>query len=134
MKQCSVILVDDDTEDMDFLKEALEGSGWFNIVAACDAESSLVDVLQKASTLPDAIICDLNLPAMTGIEVHNDLRALDSFADIPFILISGLEPSPYLDIKAKQEGLTTVMLKPSTVAGYSDFCTQLYNILLEKRA
>jgi len=134
MKQCSVILVDDDTEDMELLKEALEESGWFNIVAACDAESSLVDVLKTSGTLPDAIICDLNLPARTGIEVHNDLRALDSFAEIPFILVTGLEPSPTLDSKAKQEGLTTVMLKPSSLAGYNDFCIKLYNILLEKSA
>jgi len=100
----------------------------------CDAEADLVNALQEAGTLPDAIICDLNMPARTGIEVHKDLRALDSFADIPFILVSGLEPAKSLNVKAKEEGLKTIMLKPCTVADYNDFCIRLYNILLEKRA
>jgi len=134
MKQCSVVLVDDDSDDMALLKEAMEESGKFNIIAECDAEDELIDVLQHADNLPDAIICDLNMPAKTGIEVHNDLRSLDSFADIPFILMSGMGPSPSVEIKAAEEGLTTVMIKPSSISGYYDFCVQLYSILVEKRA
>ncbi len=134
MKTCSVILVDDDSEDMAFLKDALEESGKFNIVAACNAEASLVDVLQHADKLPDAIICDLNMPARNGIEIHNDLRALDSFADIPFILLSGLGPSPSMSVKVKQEGLSIIMLKPTSVSGYQNLCIELYDILAEHRA
>jgi two-component system chemotaxis response regulator CheY len=133
MKQCGVILVDDDTEDMDFLKEAMEESGMFNIIASCNAGSGLVYALQHSDKqLPDAIICDLNMPFRSGIEVHNGLRLLNNFADIPFILISGLAPSLSLELKAEQEGLATVMVKPSSLSGYRNFCIQLYSLLLKK--
>ncbi len=134
MNQCSVILVDDDSDDIALLKEAMEESGKFNIVASCDAEKELIDILQHADKLPDAIICDLNMPVKSGIEVHNDLRSLDSFSEIPFILMSGVEPSPTVELKAAKEGLATVLVKPYSVSGYHDFCIQLYSILVEKRA
>ena len=134
MKQCEVILVDDDSDDIAFLKEAMEESGKFNIMAACDAEKKLIDVLEHADKLPDAIICDLNMPLRSGIEVHNDLRSLDHFANIPFILMSGMEPSPTIKSKVAKEGLTIVMVKPASINGYQDFCRQLFSILAEKRA
>ena len=134
MKPCNVILVDDDADDMVFLKEAMEESGKFNIIASCNAEASLIDVLQHTEQVPDGIVCDLNMPVKNGIEVHNDLRDLDGYADIPFVLVSGLEPSPAFEVKAAEEGLTTVMVKPTSMNGYRDFCVQLYSYLDEQRA
>jgi CheY-like chemotaxis protein len=133
MEQWSVVLVDDDTDDMTFLREAMEESGRFHVIASCEAESGLIDVLQHAGKLPDAIVCDLNLPIKNGIDVHKDLRSLQHLADIPFVLISGSEPSSSLGAKAAKEGLKAVMLKPSTIKGYRDFCLQLYKLLVEKR-
>ena len=133
MKKCRVVLVDDDSDDIAFLKDAMEESGKFNIMAACNAEKDLIDVLQHADKLPDAIICDLNMPLRSGIEVHNDLRSLDHFANIPFILMSGMEPSPSMELKVAGEGLATVMVKPTSITGYHDFCIRLFSILIGKR-
>lgn len=134
MKLCNVILVDDDIDDMVFLKDAMEESGRFTVLASCDAESELINVLQHTGQLPDGIICDLNLPLKNAIDVHKGLRSLNNLSDIPFVLISGSKPLPSTETEAAEEGLSTIMVKPCSFQGYRDFCLQLYNMLAEKRA
>jgi signal transduction histidine kinase len=58
----------------------------FEVVAASDGNAG---VSLAAETLPDLIVCDLNMPGMTGHEVLAALRRDPKLADIPLIFLTG---------------------------------------------
>lgn len=87
MNTCkSILIIDDDADIRETLKEALEFEGY----TASTATNGLnaLDYLKKAPELPGLIILDLMMPVMDGsmfLEViHRDHK--DTFARIPLIL------------------------------------------------
>lgn len=47
-----------------------------------------LDVLQKAVTLPELIISDLNMPRLDGIGLLEAVRQHPTWKDIPFVIMS----------------------------------------------
>jgi CheY-like chemotaxis protein len=84
----TILVVDDDDDIRETLKEALEFEGYAVNVAYNGAHA--IESLQKMVRLPDLIILDLMMPVMDGSKflevIHSDYK--DSFAKIPLILAS----------------------------------------------
>src|SRR5438105_1536619 len=78
-----VLIVDDDAVFGDIASRVLEASG-FRVSTAEDGFEGL-SFMQAG--LPDAIICDLNMPRMSGFEFLSIVRR--RFPQIPVIVISG---------------------------------------------
>ena len=77
------ILVVDDKEMMrDSIGSTLTRAG-FSVRTACDAKGALKEI---ASRRPDAVVTDLNMPGMTGIELAGEIRAIDD--ELPVILMT----------------------------------------------
>jgi two-component system, OmpR family, response regulator MprA len=66
-----ILIVDDDRALRDALRRALVLGG-YDTVAADSGESALLEV---ASSLPDAVVLDIGLPDLDGLEVCRRLRA-----------------------------------------------------------
>lgn len=80
--QKSILLVEDDPEIQQFLKELLLDNGY--IVYAVSDGAKAVDHFKK--TTPDIIVLDLGLPIMTGEEVVAAIRK--NHQDVPIIILS----------------------------------------------
>ena len=81
MKGPRILVVDDEPQIQRFLKAALEASN-YDVAAAATG----VDALRLAATIaPAAVVLDLGLPDMDGMEV---LRLLRGFSTIPVIILS----------------------------------------------
>ncbi len=81
----SVLVVDDETEIRNLLCMMLRFVG-YQTVEAADG----VDALSKVEEqIPDALILDVMMPKMDGIEVCKILRAGADTADLPIIMLSG---------------------------------------------
>jgi CheY-like chemotaxis protein len=78
-----VLIVDDDAVFCDIASKVLEASG-FRVSTAEDGFEGLSSL---QAGLPDAIICDLNMPRMSGFEFLSIVRR--RFPQIPVIVISG---------------------------------------------
>lgn len=79
------ILVVDDTPDCCAVVRAiLEGSG-FHVRTAGNGERALVEVEQRR---PDAMLLDVMMPGMSGLEVLERVRAMPAVADLPIILLT----------------------------------------------
>lgn len=79
----STVLVVDDKEMLrDSVGATLQRAG-FTIVAACDGKSAL-DLVSRRR--PDAVVTDLRMPGMTGVELLENIREFDD--DLPVIVMT----------------------------------------------
>jgi two-component system KDP operon response regulator KdpE len=78
-----VLVVDDEPQILRALTTNLRGAG-YDVVTAATGEDALA---QAATRSPDAVILDLVLPDLSGVEVCRQLRA---WSEVPVIVLSAV--------------------------------------------
>ncbi len=108
--QMRILLVDDYELIRSTLARCLKGAG-FDVIEAGDGIEAL-HVLEGC--VPDAIICDVTMPLMDGLELRTKLQADELFQSIPFLFLTArdseeevlrgldLEPDDYLSKNTTQ--------------------------------
>ena len=107
--RATILVIDDDDSSRRILKAFLGRRGHRVLLAANGKEA--LDVL-RAGAIPDVILLDLQMPAVSGFEVLNALRANPAWARIPTVVITASE-----DCSAAQLGVAAVLRKPFRDAG-----------------
>lgn len=79
-----ILFVDDDELIIKTFKPELERSG-FEVVTAIDGSQA---ISKAQSERPDAIVLDLMLPIMSGIEVLSKLKSDEKLKDIPVLVLT----------------------------------------------
>jgi CheY-like chemotaxis protein len=85
----TVLVVDDEADIRDSLKEALVDEGYLVEVAANGRQA--LDMLPQLAR-PCAVILDIIMPIMSGVEMYAAMRAIPALADIP-VVVSTSDPS-----------------------------------------
>ena len=85
-QQC-VLLVDDDEDERDLLREVLEAAGYTVELASNGREA--LDYLIAETSEPVAIVLDLEMPGMSGDEFLRVINRYIRLARIPVIISSG---------------------------------------------
>lgn len=80
----SILIVDDDAEDLQFLKETLAGEG-YRVQCLSDSEEALAEVSKHK---PDLMILDVLMPKLDGAELAHQLHLKPDTAGIPFIFLT----------------------------------------------
>lgn len=99
-----ILVVEDDRRIRDMLRRTLVFEG-YDVVAAEDGETALRLVREK---LPDAVVLDLMLPGIDGLEVCRRLR---SVSDVPIIMLTARDAIPDR-ITGLDAGADDYMVKP----------------------
>ena len=86
LAESTVLVVDDNPENLRVLREMLAGQGCA-IRIARDGQKALRSV---ETSPPDVILLDIHMPEMDGYEVCRRLKADARFRDIPVIFLSAL--------------------------------------------
>lgn len=89
-----VLVVDDDTVIRELLATILEEETDFEVLKAAHGREAL-DRLSE--TRVDAIVCDVNMPVMNGVELVRAVRANPRLRGVPIIVISAIETPATLD-------------------------------------
>jgi CheY-like chemotaxis protein len=89
----NVLLVDDNEDYLNFMKESLFLNG-YTVLAATDG-SEACTLLGKPDI--DLIISDIKMPTLDGIMLHSFARELERYKRTKFIFISGYGDA-YADI------------------------------------
>lgn len=76
-------MIDDSPLILDLLGEQLESSGWQVRLATGGSEALAI----IRDWPPEAVVCDLHMPEMAGLEVMRRIRALDP--TLPVVVLSG---------------------------------------------
>lgn len=92
-----IMVVDDETEARDFLRQILELEGYAVEVFANGAEA--LHYLNH-SPEPCVIILDLRMPVMSGPQLRAALLTDPRFAAIPIVVVTALEPSAAAGLSA----------------------------------
>jgi two-component system phosphate regulon response regulator PhoB len=119
-----ILVVDDETEIRNLLSMMLRLVG-YETGEATDGVDALNKVGEK---LPDALILDVMMPNMNGIEVCKALRAEAKTAEIPIIMLSGKAQEE--DIRAGlAAGANHYLAKPMVM---DDLLNRLKNLLASR--
>lgn len=104
----NVLIVDDDTEIRKILREALILHGYTPFEASTGEEA--IEIFK--TNLFRAVLLDLNMPGMDGIETMQQMRKFDS--DVPIIFITGYGDVPTA-VEAIKQGAYDFVLKPPKI-------------------
>ena len=89
MKQKSIFLVEDDTDDQNFFIEALSAIENTNVYGVASNGKEALSMLKDSISLPDHIFMDFNMPVMNGIECLIEMGKDPQTRDIPVVILSG---------------------------------------------
>ncbi|RMD64322.1 MAG: response regulator [Alphaproteobacteria bacterium] len=106
-----VLCVDDNDNNLFMLRAILKRAG-FEALGAEDAESG-IELARREH--PDAILMDLMLPGIDGLEATRRLKAAPETRDIPIIILSAHEESEK-GAEARAAGCDAYARKPLDVA------------------
>ncbi|MEA1923841.1 MAG: response regulator [Pseudomonadota bacterium] len=105
--QYCVMVVDDDLFSRSSLVRFLKKHGY----RVCEAEDGARALALLNSCPADLILLDMDMPVMDGVEACKRLRLLDEFADVPVLMITGLDDDESID-QAFAVGATDYLTKP----------------------
>ena len=103
-----ILLVEDQAEARAMMRNMLLEMGVNQIFEAPDGREAL-KFIDNAFDFIDLIICDWNMPAMSGVELLRQLRTVDP--SMPFLMVTGRTDLESV-IEAKSSGVTAYIRKP----------------------
>ena len=105
-----VLVVDDFATMRRILKNVLRQIGFRNISEAENGRDALSQLKKEKF---DLILCDWNMPEMSGLELLQAIRADDNLKDIPFVMVTA-EAKKENIIEAVKAGVNSYIVKPFT--------------------
>lgn len=105
MARGKILLVDDEAEVREFLKDYFEDRD-FDVSVACNGEEGLEEFRKQAF---DLVVCDMLMPKMIGLEFLK--RAKEIKPEQKIILMTGVKEDSMVE-KAKALGCHLYIFKP----------------------
>src|SRR4051812_40618795 len=93
MEFCKILIIDDDTDDIEILAEAFTQSGVERVHFVHTAMQAFLylQTIEDPRNLPSLIVTDLYLPGISGRQFLEDLKKMDKYARIHVIILSSIK-------------------------------------------
>ena len=105
MTQQTVLVVDDNEDNRIIFATTLEARGYAVRVAKNGAEA----VRMVHDSVPTAVLMDIHMPVMNGIEATVALKARPEFAQVPILAVSAFDVH---EPELREAGFCTFLPKP----------------------
>lgn len=111
----TILVIEDDASAAKALSKHLEKVGYAVLVLA-SGEAALA-YFDAGAELPDAVLCDLGLPGVSGVVVVEAIRASDRSAKLPVICSSSQKGmhDHALALEAGADAFIEKPIKPATL-------------------
>lgn len=112
IKDLKILVVDDQLEVRAMIRNMLTELGISQIFEASDGKEAMI-FTDSAMDMIDIVICDWNMPKMSGIDLLKQMRSV--YPEVPFLMITGRSDVESVSI-AKSSGVTAYIRKPFSPA------------------
>ena len=112
LEKMKVLVVDDQSDARAMVRGMLGELGITQIFEASDGKEAL-SFTDAAMDMIDVVICDWNMPKLTGIELLRQMRSVSP--DMPFLMVTGRSDIDSVST-AKSSGVTAYIRKPFSPA------------------
>ncbi len=102
-----ILVVDDDAGGRRLTRATLAKAGF----AVAEAGNGQIAIDMMKQTMPDMVLMDVSMPVMDGFTACVELRALPGGADVPVVMMTGLDDTQSID-RAFEVGATDFITKP----------------------
>lgn len=119
MKKFSLVLIEDDADDVDILTDALDMNDIQYEITWLKDGSAAVSFFENSEMLPDIIVMDFNLPRVHGRELVNFIRSRKRLDPVPILILSTSSNSEDIAY-AYRSGADKYLVKPATVEGIKE--------------
>ncbi|MBH8570575.1 substrate-binding domain-containing protein [Microvirga sp. STS02] len=102
----TALVIEDNDDVRNFLLQKLQP--YFQVSSAADG---LTGLRLAGETIPDVVVCDVNLPGLSGLEVVAQLRADWRTSHIPLVLLTA-RSAPEEQVAGVQAGADLYLTKP----------------------
>ena len=120
-KTVKVLVVDDYPLTRDMVKSILRQLGFLNIASAEDGAMALHMLREERFGL---VICDWNMPRLSGLAVLREVRAEERNKDLPFLMLTA-EAYKENVVEAMKAGVSGYIVKPFTSQILSEKVTKV---------
>lgn len=103
-----ILMIEDEKEARSIMRDMLSSIGVTQIFEASNGKEGL-QFLDMAFDLVDIILCDWNMPQMTGIHILKQFRSVGN--KTPFMMVTGRGDMSSV-VEAKSAGVNGYILKP----------------------
>lgn len=125
MTPCKILIIDDDTDDVEILADVFKTSGVDSVHYVYTAMQAFMYLEEVRNTeLPKLIVTDMHLPGITGKEFLQDLKSMDHYKRIHVIVLSSHKSEKDIE-KARQLGALDYIEKPNSYAQYMKVAEQI---------
>ena len=107
-KDLSVLVVDDMTVSRQILLQLLEHMGVQKVQSAAGGVDAMLSLERRPA---DVVLCDMNMPDMTGLQLLQHLRADAQHNRIGFVMTSGEDTGEMIQ-EAWHHGMDQFLPKP----------------------
>lgn len=124
-KSITILLADDDEEDREMTREALQNSRLANEMKFCVDGQDLMDYLRRQGRYadgsvpaprPGVILLDLNMPKKDGREALAEMKADESLRSIPVVVLTTSKDDEDV-FRTYDLGVSSFITKPVSFAG-----------------
>lgn len=128
MRKYKILIVENDEDELFFMKESFNASGLFEIIGDVKNGNTLFEWLsgKPAAVMPDIILSDLNMPGKNGYDILSEIREMEDYARIPVVITSTSSIKSVME-KCLQLGASDYLVKPESFIDYSSYTKDLYN-------
>lgn len=131
MGRIKVIFVDNDPDELYFMKRGFQSSGLYEIVGEFSSGDDLMEFLYEARRLPDLVITDLNMPGKSGIEIAREITLNSNLTYIKVIVLSlAFANNDFAFKQTGRGGSPLLFQKPSSLLEYQSFAEKLHDKVL----
>jgi DNA-binding response OmpR family regulator len=128
-KPLDILLVEDDIDDVDLLKDALTDKNVHYQMEVIMEGDKVYNYLQTALPLPEIIVMDLNLPKIDGKEILQEIRssAPSLLTQIPIVVLTTSSSKEDMDYCSKM-GISKFITKPATLEGWNNAIDSILHV------
>lgn len=109
--QFKILCIEDEPEILRDIADELRDHG-FQVEAAPNALAALQTIEAQAPDLPDLVVCDMQMPGMSGVELLETLRARgDRLSSVPFVFLTAFGDREAM-LSGRRAGADDYLVKP----------------------